>query len=371
MIIVFDTTETHGDLRLDGSNFTLLHAYLSRTSSSLAVPKIVIEESVNHFREKLEKQLRLATDSIRELGKLTKREIKTDFFQINPEDELSKYEQHLVSKIKTMRGRVIDYDNVRIAALVKRALHRRKPFDADGHKGFRDAILWETVLSEVLATANDGQKIALITQNSTDFGKGKLADALQCDCEEFGGARDSVQLYDGLQAFIDAEVKPHLEKLDAIREQIEEGAYKEFDPIDFFIADPECIRTAIRNHLRHTDFDRLTRWMMGSFRSPSLRSLKTSPESVEVVDAWSVESGQIAVGLVFTVNGEIECIQQHEVYYPDGDEVFSDWYDEEFIGDALFTISFTVILNKQSGEVENSDTDEVRVELGKQWPWPQ
>jgi hypothetical protein len=31
-------------------------------------------------------------------------------------------------------------------AVVERALERRQPFDTAGHNGYRDALLWETVL---------------------------------------------------------------------------------------------------------------------------------------------------------------------------------------------------------------------------------
>jgi PIN domain len=268
MIVVFDTTETFTDLRLEGPSFRLLAAYLYGTASSLAVPKIVFEETVNHFRERLAKHVRSATDNLREIAKLTGKEHRGTEPLLNQEEAVEQYREHLAAQIKQLKGTVIGLENVSVEELVQRSLQRRKPFDGEGRKGFRDAVLWETVLREVLAKSDEQPTVALLTRNSTDFGKdGALAEALRDDCNKVGKADECVKLFDGLQAFIETEVKPHLETLEAIREQVREGGYKEFDPVEFFTALLDSIRSGVRDHLRRCDFDRLTHRMMGHVHS--------------------------------------------------------------------------------------------------------
>jgi PIN domain len=51
------------------------------------------------------------------------------------------------------------------AALVDRALQRRRPFDSNGRAGFRDALIWETVLEG----ASSAQTTLLASDNVRDF----------------------------------------------------------------------------------------------------------------------------------------------------------------------------------------------------------
>lgn len=370
MIVVFDTTETFTDLRLEGPNFKLLKAYLKDTSSTLALPQIVVEETVNHFRERLGKHVRAAVDNLCEIGKLTGIEQKDVEVAINQDEAVQNYRQHLSAQIKDLSGTVVGFERVDVGELVQRSLQRRKPFDGEGRKGFRDAVLWETVLRELLAM-NKQATVSLITKNSSDFGKdGALADSLVEDCRQIGRTAECVRLFNGLQVFIEAEVKPHLETLDAIREQLNEGGYKKFDPVELVMSSPESIRIDVRNQVQRCDFDRLTQWMIGRFHSPGLHSLELRPTAIKVADVWSIDDEQVAAGIDFTVDGEIECLEQHEVYYPEGDEVFSDSFDEQFIGDATFKISMTVILDKETGETADYEINQVETQLGHRWPRP-
>lgn len=368
MIIVFDTTETFRDLRMEGPNFRMMQAYMSATSSTLAVPQIVFEETVNHFRERLSKSVQSCGDRLREINTLIASEQAVPELKIDEAQAVENYRSHLESRIRELCGSVIGFENIKLAAIVERSLQRRKPFDGEGRKGFRDAILWETVLHELLQKVDAQSKVALITKNSHDFGKdGVLADALLDDCKRIDRT-DCITLFDNLQAFVDAEVKPHLDTLEDIYEQIREGEYKQFDPLEFFATFSESIQGDVRNRVRRCDFNRLTRWMTGTFHSHDLHSLESIPERFEVVDVWSIDENQVAAEIEFTVKGELECIQTHEVYYPEGDEVFSEVFDEGFVGDATFKVSATVVLGKDTGETDDFEINKVETTLGQRWP---
>ena len=370
MIVVIDTTETFPDLRLEGPNFELLQAYLHDTSSSLAVPFIVFEETSNHFRERLSKAVKTLEASVREIEKLIgKPLISTRNLGLDQESELQKFRLYLEAQIKHLNGEIIPCEAVAVKALVERSLRRRKPFDGEGRKGFRDAVLWETLLRGVIEKGSAQLAVSLVTQNSRDFGEDQiLSDDLREDLKEISRSEMSVTLFNGVKQFIDNVVKPHLEKLEAIQIQIQEGRYKDFDPEMFFTDFHGMIKSLVLDQFRRYDFDRLIRQAVGHFRAPDLHSLDNACSDYEVGGVWSIENGKAAVEIAYTVDGEIQCLERKEGLYPDGDEVFSEWYEDEYVGDATFKASMTVILDKESGGMEDFEVNDLDVTLGVRWP---
>jgi hypothetical protein len=373
MIVVLDTTETFNDLRLDGTNFKLLKKYLHDTSSKLAIPRVVFEETVNHFREKLNKAVDAFETSERDLKKLvTTPELSALAVPIDQAAELQNFRAQLEEEINRLSGEVVEFDVVAIASLVERSLQRRKPFDSDGRKGFRDAIIWETILRKLIEPGPAELEVVFLTKNSADFGQDQqLAKDLQQDCRSVGKPETCVRLVNGLKSFIDAEVKPHLETLDTIQTQLQDGAYKVFDVCEFFHTFSDSIERKIREKVKRCHFERLTRKLAGDFRTPELKSIESKYSDYEVVDVWSLEDGQVAVAVGLKLSGEIECVEGRELMYPHEDEVFSDWFEDEFVGDAEFALSVTVILEKESGDLHDYEVNEIEITLGTRWPYPE
>lgn len=373
MIVVLDTTETFHDLRLEGSNFTFLRTYVHYTSSKLIVPRVVFEETVNHFRERLAKGIQEYQDKLRDLNRLLEKSVvDASELIIDEVGELQKFRVHLEKEISFCNGQILELDAVSVTALVERSLKRRKPFDGEGRKGFRDAVLWESVLHSIVGSSTSEIRVALITRNSSDFGKdGVLADDLREDCKKIGKSENCVTLFNCLKSFIDAEVKPHLATLDSISEQIREGAYKEFDVAEFFHEYSDTISRRTEEHVKQCDFGRLTRQLAGSFRSPSLESMENSYSEFEVVDVWGLEEQQVAVAIEFTVPGQLQCLEAREEYYPYDKGYYPDWHEAEYVGDATFKVSMTVILGKETGDLEDYEVNDVEITLGLRWPYPE
>src|SRR5205823_4585162 len=69
MIVVIDTTELFKDPYLTGPDWILLQEFLRDGLTTLVVPQIVVQETLNHFPE----QLAAAANEVRRgLGKLRK-----------------------------------------------------------------------------------------------------------------------------------------------------------------------------------------------------------------------------------------------------------------------------------------------------------
>ena len=177
----------------------------------------------------LTEALRAAREKAGDVNELAPGAIDVTVFDIDVPAANRQYAETLGAWLAILNAERPSYADVAVKALVAGALARRKPFDANGHKGFRDAVLWETIL-KVLAESSD--EAILVTRNKKDFGEhGQLAGDLRNDLRNRGLREDCVKVCEGLSRFVEEYVKPTLEKLDEIRRKIEdEGRFLAFDP---------------------------------------------------------------------------------------------------------------------------------------------
>lgn len=361
MLVILDTTETYRSLKLDTPDYRLLRTFLSGGPATLVVPTIVIEETVNHYRERLAAALKSMNDALRSLGQLVPDLDAITLPTINQEEATVQYQQRLEKRLKELGAQQPDYQEVRLAALVERALKRRRPFDKQGREGFRDAILWETVLGLL---KDKPEEVVIVTANTSDFGAhGDLAEHLRKDLADLGIDEKSVRVCDGLSKFIEEHVKPHLDRLQDIRDQIEEGGYKEFDPVSFFRKIRLDIRWELRRHVRNCDLDRVARNCLGHFEQPELLDLSDTLDNFEIVDVLNARGGEILIGIDYMVKGLIEC---YEESYMGPDE--PPW-KERCEKDVHFTLNMTVMLEHDTGEVITWELHDVEIKPGTMWPY--
>src|SRR4051812_2366816 len=128
-LIVLDTTETFGDVRLEGPDYAFLRSYVSHHPASLVFPQIVVEETVNHFREKLSAAIEEASSSLRAVGRLSPHLIGQIEIVCDLEREVASFRAHLQTQLESSQAKQPPYDGIPISSLVERALARRKPFD--------------------------------------------------------------------------------------------------------------------------------------------------------------------------------------------------------------------------------------------------
>jgi hypothetical protein len=117
----------------------------------LAVPDLVIREAANAWALEVTEQIRLADKASRRLRALgvrsqTRKWPSLDRLRADKEAELRE-------QLRTANALVPSLPQGGHLHIVERALRRAKPFDANGRDGYRDTLLWETIL--VLATNED------------------------------------------------------------------------------------------------------------------------------------------------------------------------------------------------------------------------
>lgn len=372
MIVVLDTTEFFSDLRLRSPNFRLLAAFLSLTRARFVVPQVVVDETVNHFREQLAEQVRVAASCQRKIRKLMGDGEWCGVTGIDEVCEVGKYRQFLRDEIKAIGGTITDNDGINVDRLIERALDRRKPFDAQGHRGFRDAVLWESIRKEITASSADMLPVVFVSSNTNDFGtNGVIYPELAAECPVTSSGGASIILWAGLQAFVDKDVKPRLKSPEGIHhELVETGHYRGFVPSEFFKLSAKTIKAEIAVVVKRYDFSRQMQRMYESFEKPCLHSMATQPDEWEVTEIRELDAKSVAIDLRFVIKGEVACLQAEVSHYRSDDGTYyEDHFLSEFAGDAKFNLVMTVIVETEGGEVEDFEVHAVETKLGENWPW--
>ena len=363
-LIVLDTTETFGDVRLEGPDFAFLRSYVSRHPVSLVIPQIVVEETINHFREQLEEAIGKAKSSLRGVGRLAPHLVGKSEIDCDLDREVASFREHLRKHFTYPLVKQPAYEGISLSSLVGRALARRKPFDLKGAAGFRDALVWESLL-----TCIENEKpteVVLITRNKRDFGEhGQLADDLAADLAARGFPHGIVAICEGLQRFVNERVKPSLETLEEIGRKLNDGEFEALDPTKFFEENGEGIHDELERSVKRMDLERVTAQCVWHFSRPSLRRIAVYPDQYNVVDVWRISSNELGIGIDFDVPGSIDCLREVPT------EPYGEPFDEDFDGKVSFKLSMTLIFNEQSEVVESWELNDLEVELTGDWGFPE
>src|SRR5215216_7643515 len=133
--IVLDTSVLVPDFRLRSTLFRGVLRAAQDLRDDIYIPKIVVDELINKFREELQSScdsLRRYENKIRGLIDSRLRERRIDV-----SEQLALYSDWLRGELSRNKIQSIDYPSMSHESLVKRALARRKPFCREGQRGYR------------------------------------------------------------------------------------------------------------------------------------------------------------------------------------------------------------------------------------------
>lgn len=208
MIIVLDTNIFCRDFYARGTQIQLL-----LKMGNIIVPEIVFDETLNKHREKIRETGSAALKKLEEYNRLACDEIKIDF-ETKYAAEDAQFEDFLTNLLFSHDAYPSeDYPNVEHKIIVARALSRKKPFKPDGREGYRDYLVWRTVLEIVKGNADP---IHFVSENPKDFAdendKRKLHPDLLEEMQQFQIDSTKLTYWSSLKDFIDEVVKPELQK---------------------------------------------------------------------------------------------------------------------------------------------------------------
>jgi predicted nucleic acid-binding protein len=226
MLVVLDTNIIVGDFHLSGTAARVFLQQLPRSSHALHMPQIVIDEVVNKYRSEWE-QLRRNTEKPRkETAKRVQLPIEPMITPAQVDQRVDEYRTELRNRLASVSATVVPYPKTPHDKLARREMERKRPFSETG-AGYRDSLIWETVLEILDGTE---QVVALITADK-DFAdkNGQLYPELLDDLTARGIRHDRVRVFKSLDDFIRQEVKPDFERLEDIRAKLDAGDYPGLD----------------------------------------------------------------------------------------------------------------------------------------------
>ena len=207
--LVLDTNQiVEKDWRLRSANMRLIEKAVELGIVSIVVPEIVVEETNNKFRQRLESSIAGAEDKKAKIEKLLDAEIEVSLPKVD--DECKKYEEYLDHRLEELEAARPAYTGIDHKWLVPKALGPRRPF-RDRDRGYRDALVWHSVLKDVASTDH---QTYFVSGNKNDFGdeNDDFHPDLIADLKE-AGLQDQVTYLLNLHTFVEAVVKPALEKV--------------------------------------------------------------------------------------------------------------------------------------------------------------
>lgn len=162
MWIVLDTNIYYNQWNLDGANFNAFRNFCNNTGAQLILPEIVRREVQNKYESEV---AAAQTDLDKIAQKLTRLGI-TDH---GVSGAVVNMNYNFYAVVCTQFRGVLDvpYEAVSHSDLVAKALGPKLPF-RDGEKGYRDALMWLSVLDIARSTDYRGD-IHFVNNNSKDF----------------------------------------------------------------------------------------------------------------------------------------------------------------------------------------------------------
>jgi PIN domain len=186
LILILDTNAIVGDWLLASPAARHVRNQSTYGSLALVVPDLVVREAARVYRREFKAaQRELHTALLRrqrlDAGAPDQLLAQIDT-SLDADAAAARHEAELRRVLERANARVLPLPDVSHARLINDSLRGEKPFDQEGRKGYRDALIWHSVLG----VARCGTPLVLVTANHKDFARSadaqeRLADDLAED----------------------------------------------------------------------------------------------------------------------------------------------------------------------------------------------
>jgi hypothetical protein len=142
-------------------------------------------------------------------------------------EQLQKFKEQYEIELHAKNIKILPYPEVGHKSIVAKELNNKKPFK-DSSKGYRDALIWETVKSELVPVKDlfEECQIQLLTRNTKDFADGNgLHQDLKDDLLTLGYGDNVVKLVTDCEEFFKDIIYPQFKELDRVKEALNTKGY--------------------------------------------------------------------------------------------------------------------------------------------------
>lgn len=319
MKVILDTNIIFSDFHLKGARIKNLCESVKSTGDTVHIPEVVVDESINKYRKKT-RECKLKIDrGISDFKRLTGKDVEdnpiSDEFILK---ESEKYARSFKKQLQELGIKIIPYPSISHQELVKRDLARKKPFQETG-KGYRDALIWESVKSicEKSLSLFENPKIIFVNKNHKDFcEEGLLHPDLKEDLVNNGINEDYVRVIEDIDIFIKEYIKPKQKILKNIQEEL--NANKQYNGIYLNTE----INNRITEFLLHREFDYEESPFRQEFENPSVVGINEPSFTVMEVRQISEEEFLVEVKIdvdcefnFFIFKNDAMCMDEDELPY--------------------------------------------------------
>jgi hypothetical protein len=204
MDVALDANVILNDPRMKGNAFHSLLDYLKKTDSRLVLTRIVLDEVIARYPERLRGAVHKATTAVGALGSLAF-DPKIMLPQINIERETQKLKEKLRKPSRYVNSsRIVNnFSDVKIEEVIKRGIERVPPASGRGEE-LRDVIHWLMMLAYVRASKRE---LAFVTGDEHFRREAALHPRLEKDIQD---NNVSLRFYVSVDEFIKAHAPaPH------------------------------------------------------------------------------------------------------------------------------------------------------------------
>ncbi|MBU2669935.1 DUF4935 domain-containing protein [Actinoplanes bogorensis] len=193
--VIVDTTSTFDDVMLKSTAWMQILTLCHMSRIEVVLPDVVLRETARHWEAGALEAIQIANGKIAGLKKSRERLVEmgidtkglVDSETVNAKADKSGFEEATREKLLSLGVRVEPIpEHVDVETILQRDLARKKPFSPSG-KGFRDALVWETVKAVVLTSAANAKNF-FVTNNTGDYCQaGGLAPELEAEVKNAAG----------------------------------------------------------------------------------------------------------------------------------------------------------------------------------------
>lgn len=172
---VLDTSVLYNDYKLEKAPLReLLNIIRLCGNSKVAIPMVVMDEHVAHFEADFQDCSNKLNRIIRKLNELP----LMDVSGLSQPTINGSYANHLRMIVRVKGIDILPYPRIGHERVLRRLFKKKKPF-GDKEKGYKDTLIWESILT----ICNRFDKVIFITANFKDFAQ-PPSDSLHPDLVE-------------------------------------------------------------------------------------------------------------------------------------------------------------------------------------------
>jgi hypothetical protein len=230
MYIFLDTNVFYNDWFLNNANFRYLFHYISNEQYSLLISDLVCEEAENIRSREVDVVKGEMSRQLNQMRKLSNVAPSFDSAFLD-----ATYEIRSILSSKCENVVFVNYESVPHNHIVRKALRIEKPF-LDGEKGYRDSLIWLSLLTFLRDNLVE-EDVAFISNNKSDFfitGKEglQLHPQLLDDVNTFN-VKARIVPYDSLFKFVQAVVDKSAHAIDRAKTAYEAEEFLEAGAVDY------------------------------------------------------------------------------------------------------------------------------------------